>query len=187
MDPRKRSPAKNTKSTKDRRYDDVSSCRRAYEQKECGDNGCRGLRLLEEKLLLDEESLFGILIHATGTCRGTSTPAPSQRTRFALSVTQRRSRRSSSAWYAFSQSTEQFPSGRSWRGTNWTTRDSSKLFEVVYKNSKTFAFHVQVHINMPRTRFERIILMYVVLICPVLLAPSFVCGTEGMYAQVLFL
>ena len=48
MDPLKRSPAKNTKSTKDRRYDDVSSCRRAYEQKECGDNGCRGLRVLEE-------------------------------------------------------------------------------------------------------------------------------------------
>ena len=65
-------------------------------------------------------------------------------------------------------------------------RYSSKLFEVVYKNSKTFAFHVQVHINMPRTRFERIILMYVVLICPVLLAPSFVCGTEGMYVEVYF-
>ena len=31
-----------------RRYDDVSSCRRAYEQKECDDNGCRGLRVLEE-------------------------------------------------------------------------------------------------------------------------------------------
>ena len=123
-------PGQDYQVDRDRRYDDVSICRRAYEQKECGDNGCRGLRLLEEKLLLDEESLFGILIHATGTCRGTSTPAPSQRTRFALSVTQRRSRRSSSAWYAFSQSTEQFPSGRSWRGTNWTTRDSSKLCEV---------------------------------------------------------
>ena len=46
--PLKGSPAKNTKSTRDRRYDDVSSCRRAYEQKECGDNGCRGLRLIEE-------------------------------------------------------------------------------------------------------------------------------------------
>ena len=50
---------------------------------------------------------FGILIHAaTRTCRKTPTPAPSQRTRFALSVTHRRSKRSSSAWYAFSRSTE---------------------------------------------------------------------------------
>ena len=119
---------------RDRRYDDVSTCRRAYEQKECGDYGSRVLRLIEEitSILLVES--FGILIHATRTCRETPTPAPSHRTRFALSVTQRRSRRSSCAWYAFSRSTEPFPSARSWRGTDWTMRDSSKLFEVVYEN-----------------------------------------------------
>ena len=47
MDPLKRSPAK-SQVDRDRRYDDVSSCRRAHELNECGDNVCRGLQLLEE-------------------------------------------------------------------------------------------------------------------------------------------
>ena len=125
-------PGQEYQVNRGRRYDDESSCRRAYEQKECGDYGSRVLRLIEKVILLVES--FGILIHATRTCRETRTPAPSHRTRFALSVTQRRSRRSSCAWYAFSRSTEPFPSARSWRGTDWTMRDSSKLFEVVYEN-----------------------------------------------------
>ena len=40
------------------------------------------------------------------------------------------------------------------------------------------------------TRLERILRLYAVLMCPVLLAPSFVCTTEGIdyiHAQVLFL
>ena len=37
---------------RDRRYVDVLSCRRAYEQKECGDYGNRGLRLIISRKLL---------------------------------------------------------------------------------------------------------------------------------------
>ena len=133
-------PGQEYQVDRDRRCDDVSSCRRAYEQKECGDYGSRVLGFIEEVILLVES--FGILIHATKTCRETPTPAPSHRTHFALSVTQRRSRRSSFAWYALSRSTEPFPSARSWRGTDWTMRDSSKLFEVVYKNEFKL-FHVK--------------------------------------------
>ena len=36
-------PGQEYQVDRDRRYDDVSSCRRAHEQNECGDNGCRGL------------------------------------------------------------------------------------------------------------------------------------------------
>ena len=43
-------PSQEYQVDRDRRYDDVSSCRRAYEKKECGDNGCRGPRLLEEAI-----------------------------------------------------------------------------------------------------------------------------------------
>ena len=35
-------PGQEYQVDRDRRYDDVSSCRRTYGQKECGDNGCRG-------------------------------------------------------------------------------------------------------------------------------------------------
>ena len=100
-------PGQQYKVDKDRRYDDVSSCRRAYEQKEYGDNGCLGLRLRFEEVI--SRAVVWSLIHATRTCMETSAPAPSHRTRFALSVTQRRSRRSSCAWYAFSRSTGPFP------------------------------------------------------------------------------
>ena len=40
-------PGQEYQVDRDRRYDDVSSCRRAYEQKECGDYGSPGLRLIE--------------------------------------------------------------------------------------------------------------------------------------------
>ena len=41
-------PGQEYEVDRDRRYDDVSRCRRAYQQKKCGDDGCPGLRLLEE-------------------------------------------------------------------------------------------------------------------------------------------
>ena len=41
-------PGQECQVDRDRRYDDVSSCRRAYEQNECGDTACRGLQLLGE-------------------------------------------------------------------------------------------------------------------------------------------
>ena len=41
-------PGQECQVDRDRRYDDVSSCRRAYEQKESGDDGCPGLQILEE-------------------------------------------------------------------------------------------------------------------------------------------
>ena len=40
-------PGQEYQIDRDRQYDDVSSCRRAYEPKGCGGNGCRGLRFLE--------------------------------------------------------------------------------------------------------------------------------------------
>ena len=40
-------PGQEYQVDRDRRYD-VSSCRRAYERKECGDYGSRGLRLIEK-------------------------------------------------------------------------------------------------------------------------------------------
>ena len=145
MDPLKRSPAKNTKSTETAdtmTYQVVSNLTNKRSVVITG----AGAYDFSRKSLLDEE-LFGISIHATRTCRETPTPAPSPRARFALRVTQR-SRRSSSTWHAFSRSTEPFPSGRSWRGTNWTARDISKLFEVVSyiqsmftkNDSKNFCF-----------------------------------------------
>ena len=70
-------PGQEYQVDRDRRYDDVSSCRRAYEQKQRGDNGCRGLRLLGE---VTSRGVVCILIHATRTCRETPTPALSQRT-----------------------------------------------------------------------------------------------------------
>ena len=97
------------------------------------------------KLLLVELESFGILIHATRTCRDTPTPAPSQRPRFNLGVTQRSSKRSSSAWNSFSRPTQPFPSGRSWRGTNWTNEGQQYVVYLVLKMTvKTFVFHVRV-------------------------------------------
>ena len=116
-------PGQEYEVDRDRRYDDVSRCPRAYEQRCVVMTGARAYDL-SRKLLLVES--FGIFILATRTCRETSTSAPSWRTRFAVSVTQRRSQRSSAAWSVFSRSTEPFPSGRSSRGTNWTTRDRAK-------------------------------------------------------------
>ena len=132
MDPLKRSlPGQEYQVDRDRRYDDVSVVGKLTKERSVitGAGACD----LSRKSLLVESFVILFHMHATRTCRETPTPAPSQRTRLALSVSQRRSRRNSSAWYAFSRSTEPFPSGRSWRGTNWTTSDSSKLFEVVYK------------------------------------------------------
>ena len=76
---------------------------------------------------------FGILIHAARTCRKTPTPAPSQRTRFALSVIQRRSKRSSSAWYAFSRSTEYTRAQFLNASLKFVLRFFSALFRVRYR------------------------------------------------------
>ena len=135
MDPLKRSPAKNIKSTETADTTTYQAVGDLTNKRSVVITG-GGAYDFSRKLLLDEES-FGSLIHATRTCRETPTPARSQRARFALIVTQRRSRRSSSAWYAVSRSTEPLPSGRSWRGTNWTTRDSrscSKAYNMCTKN-----------------------------------------------------
>ena len=87
-------PGQEYEVDRDRRYDDVSRCPRAYEQRCVVMTGARAYDL-SRKLLLVES--FGIFILATRTCRETSTSAPSWRTRFAVSVTQRRSQRSSAA------------------------------------------------------------------------------------------
>ena len=127
MDPLKGSPAKNTKSTETADTTTYQVVGELTNKRSVAVTGA-GAYNFSRKLLLVES--FGILTRATRTCGETPTPAPAQRTRFALSVTQRRSKRSASAWDAFSRSTEPFPSARSWRETNWTTRDSSKLCEV---------------------------------------------------------
>ena len=134
MDPLKRSLVKNTKSTETADSTTYQVFDGLTNKRSVVITGA-GAYDFSRKLLLVES--FGILSHATRTCRETSTPAPSQRPRFVMSVTQR-SRRSSSAWYAFSRSTEPFPSGRSWTGTDSTTRDNSKLFEVVCKKKTTW-------------------------------------------------
>ena len=94
MDPLKGSPAKNTKSTETADTTTYQVVGELTNKRSVVITGARAYVLSRELLLVES---FGILIHATRTCRETPTPAPSQRTRFALSVTQRRSRRSSSA------------------------------------------------------------------------------------------
>ena len=158
MDSLKRSPAKNTKSTETANTTTYQVVGELTNQRGVVVTGA-GAYDFSRMLLLVES--FGIFVHVTRTCRETPAPAPSQRARFALGVTQRRRRRSS-AWHAFSRLTEPFPSGRSWRGTNWTMRDSGKLFEVVayiQKNdAKTFVFYVRLytyHVHVLSASFRR--------------------------------
>ena len=157
--PREAFPGQEYQVDRDRRYDDVSSCRRAYEQKESGDDGCPGLQILEEAT---SRGVVWYFDSCNQNVQGDANSCPFPADTF------RPERDSAKKQTKLICVTCIFPVNRAisigkleGNYCNWTMRDSSKLklctkMNTWYSGAPFLVFHVRVCI--PRIRFECILI-----------------------------